>query len=594
MKNINELNKILKDKSITTLYQPIVNLKNGEVIGYEALSRGPLNSPLFFPDKLFETAKDFDLIWDLEQLCRMKALENSYGLDKNKYLFLNVDPLIIKDSKFKQGFTKEFLAKHNITPESVIFEITEKTSISDYKNFKNVINNYVEQGYKIAIDDIGSGYSGLTTLSEIRPHFIKIDIELIRNIDKDTFKQALIKTFVTLSENTNMKLIAEGIETEAELRTLISLNVYAGQGFFLQKPSPIFNEIPLNIKDMIIGIKENFDYSFGINKHYIGQIISGETSFTESVSCKLMKDYFSLTKATGACIVDANALPIGLIMEHTLNSNLATQYGNAVFGKRPVSIIMDRNPLIVDFNTSISTVSKIAMERDDSRLYDYVIVTKSNKYFGIVTIKRLLEYTTTLERNYAKELNPLTGLPGNTIIFNVLNEVIQSKKKFCILYFDLNNFKIYNDTYGFENGDKVIKFTADIIQTSIKHHFPFNSFVGHIGGDDFVSIFEGSFESCASLCKDFINSFDKTIIEFFNEKDRANGYIIAHDRKGNEDVFSLTSISIAGMYGNFKNFSTADDISKYITHIKKQVKAEKKSSYFIEDINMIYEFSENI
>jgi diguanylate cyclase (GGDEF)-like protein len=587
MNNINELNKILEDKSITTLYQPIVNLKNGEVLGYEALSRGPLNSPLFSPDKLFKTAEDCNLLWDLEQLCRTKALENSYSLEKDKFLFLNVDPLIMKDPKFKQGFTKEFLQKHNIVPESIIFEITERTSISDYKGFKNVINNYVDQGYKIAIDDIGSGYSGLTTLAEVRPHYIKIDMELIRDIDKDNFKQALIKTFVTLAENTNMKLIAEGIETKDELRTLIGLNVYAGQGFFLQKPSPAFNEIPKSITDLILHIKENLDYSFGISKHYIGQIISEDQSFTESVSCKLMKDYFSLTKATGACIVDGNDSPVGLVMEHTINSNLATQYGHAVFGKRPVSIIMDRNPLIVDFNTPISTVSKVAMERDNSTLYDYVIVTKKGRYSGIVTIKTLLEYTTTLERNYAKELNPLTGLPGNTIIFNVLSEIITMKKNFCILYFDLNNFKIYNDTYGFENGDRVIKFTANIIGECIKSYFPFNSFVGHIGGDDFISIIEAPFESCIDVCKSFICKFDKTIVEFFNEKDRLNGYIIAHDRKGNKDVFSLTSISIAGMYGNFKSFSTADEISKYITSIKKQVKEKKKSSYFIEDINKI-------
>ncbi len=329
------------------------------------------------------------------------------------------------------------------------------------------------------------------------------------------------------------------------------------------------------------------DYSFEFNKNYIGQIVSEEPSFILSIPCRLIKDYFDLSKATGACIIDSNGVPVGLLMEHTLNSMLATQYGNAIFYKRPASIVMNRSPLIVDYITPINTVSKLAMKRDDSTLYDYVIVTKDNKYRGIVTIKRLLEHITTLERNYARELNPLTGLPGNAIIFNVLNDVIKSCKIFCILYFDLNNFKTYNDTYGFENGDKVIKFTANLLEKYIKGESPSNSFVGHIGGDDFISILEAPFQTCIDFCKNFNNKFDDGILQFFNKTDITNGYILATDRKGNKDVFELTSMSISGMYGNFHRFSDGDSISQYITSIKKQVKSEKRSAYFIEDINII-------
>lgn len=586
--NINsELDAILKNGTITTLYQPIVEFNNGEVIGYEALSRGPEGSPLFLPDMLFAIAENCNRLWDLTLLCRTKAVESATHLEKNKYLFLNVNPLIIRDPKFKLNFTKEFLGKNNIIPEKIIFEITEKTAIGDYMRFKDVLENYVEQGYSIAIDDVGSGYSRLTTLAEVKPAFIKIDMELIQNIDKDIFKQSIIKTFVTLSQSTGMKLIAQGIKTEAELRTLIELKVYAGQGDFLQSPLSDFNNIPPKIRDLIVGMNKNTDYSFEFNKNHIGQIVSEEPAFIESSSCRLIKDYFSTSKATGACIINHSGIPVGLLMEHTLNSMLATQYGNAIFYKRPASIVMNRSPLIVDYTTPISTVSKVAMERDSTALYDYVIVTKDDKYSGIVTIKRLLEYTTTMERNYARELNPLTGLPGNAIIFSVLNDVINNCKNYCILYFDLNNFKAYNDTYGFENGDKVIKFTADLLNKCIKSASAFNSFVGHIGGDDFIAILQSTFESCINVCKNFNAEFDQGILQFFNKIDRENGYILATDRKGNKDIFGLTSMSISGMYGNFQKFSDGDSISQYITSIKKQVKSKKKSAYFIENIDVI-------
>jgi len=250
--DIYELKRILKNEEITTVFQPIISLQNGSIIGYEALSRGPKNSFLQYPDKLFAVAEKNNILWDLEYLCRKKAIEKACLMEINKFLFINVDPLIIKDEKFKKGFTKEFLHQYNISPESIIFEITERTAIEDYTSFKAALNNYVDQGYKIAIDDTGAGYSGLKMLSQVKPHYIKIDMDLIRDIDKDTFKQALIKCFVTLSEVTNMKLIAEGIETLEELITLINMGVYAGQGYFIQRPTENALEITQDIKALII------------------------------------------------------------------------------------------------------------------------------------------------------------------------------------------------------------------------------------------------------------------------------------------------------------------------------------------------------
>lgn len=586
MEYITELNKILKKKSITTLFQPIICLKTGEILGYEALSRGPVDSPLFSPEKLFSEAKKCNKLWEIEALCRKKALEIFKRLQVDKYLFLNVDPIVLKDRRFKE----EFMSSTNVP---ITFEITEKNCINDFEDFKNILDSYVSHGYKIALDDMGSGYSTLIALSKIKPHFVKIDMELIRDIDKDTFKQAVVKALVLLSENTNMKLIAEGIETEQELEALINLNVYAGQGFFLQRPTESIFPVPKNIRAKIFKSKLTDKYSIYTENHFVGQILHNITSFSESVSCKLLQDYFSLAKISGACIVDGENKPVGLIMEHSLNSKLATQYGNAVFGKRPISIIMDENPLIVDFFTPISKVSKFAMNRGEDTLYDFIIITKENKYAGIVTIKTLLEYTTALERNYAKELNPLTGLPGNTLIFKTLSNIISSHKEFCILYFDLNNFKTYNDTYGFENGDKILKFTSTLIEDVTNACFPLNSFIGHIGGDDFVTVFEGSYKNSSKLCNLVIERFDNEVLQFFNDTDKANGYIFAQDRNGRKDKFPLTSISISGMHGNFKSFPSPADISKHISSIKKQVKLKHKSAYIIEDLHLSLKYFEH-
>jgi EAL domain-containing protein (putative c-di-GMP-specific phosphodiesterase class I) len=399
-----ELDYILSTGNIATVYQPIVSLDNGSVIGYEALSRGPKDSILQSPDKLFAAAILHNRSWDLELLCRTKAIERAEDIQKDKYLFINVDPHIFKDEKFKKGFTKEFLSRHNISPENIIFEITEKTSIEDYKSFRAALNNYVEQGYKIAIDDTGSGYSGLKMLTETKPHYVKIDMDLIRNIDEDTFKQALIESFVKLAEITNMKLIAEGIETEGELDTLINLGVYAGQGYFISRPAGTMLDTPCHVKEFISRYNRlknnNMEIHFG---NSIGEIVKMDKPFETNTSCKELKAYFDSRESTGACIVN-NGFPVGLVMKHSIDSALATQYGVSVFMKRPVSLVMDVKPMIVDYHTPVREVAKVAMARSQSNVYDYIIVTRENRYYGLVSIRSLLNYTIKLEYNYARQL----------------------------------------------------------------------------------------------------------------------------------------------------------------------------------------------
>lgn len=248
----NQLEEILTTKAIHAVFQPIVSLLDGEVFGYEALSRGPQGSLLERPDDLFPAAEQFNKVWELEFLCRSKALARANDLPKDKMMFINVDPNIINDPRFQKGVTLEMLAYYKIDASNIIFEITERNSIEDYKSFRKVLDHYTSQGYKIAIDDMGSGYSGLKLLAETQPQFIKIDMDLVRNIDKDVLKQALLKAFNEFSVVANMKMIAEGIETMDELQTLIAIGIPYGQGYLLQRPIDKFLDISPVIKTAIL------------------------------------------------------------------------------------------------------------------------------------------------------------------------------------------------------------------------------------------------------------------------------------------------------------------------------------------------------
>lgn len=581
--NLLELTSILINENISTLFQPIISLHTGDVLGYEALSRGPVTSFLHSPDKLFAVAEEYNKTWDLELLCRIKAIEGAKNLPLNTLLFINVDPNIFKDEKFSKGFTKAFLANHHVSHESIIFEITEKTCITDYKSFKKAIDNYVEQGYKIAIDDTGSGYSGLKMLTEVQPHYVKIDMDLIRNIDRDTFKQALLECFVKLAQITNMKLIAEGIETEAELKTLIKLGIYAGQGYFLSRPSSSFVTTPVPLKKLILNYKHSKEYRyFACGTNSIGELVQSNKAFDISTQCGTIKSFFNQEPdITGVCILEHNH-PVGLVTKSSLDSVLAKPYGVSIFTNRSISLIVNQEAMIVDYYTSVSEVAKTAMQRPTSMMYDYIIVTRDNLYYGIVTVKSLLEFTNALEYNYARELSPLTGLPGNSTIENIIRYNLFSNIHCSVLYFDLDNFKIFNDTYGFEKGDLVIKYTAKLIEAKLNEFSFSSSFLGHIGGDDFVCIIDSPLQDCHSFCQSLLNQFDSEILSFFGDTHKKQGYIEGKDRLGIPTRFPLTTLSIAGIHGYLSSLSSYENISSKIASLKKQAKRIKGSSYTLE------------
>lgn len=566
-----ELRGIIAINNLRSVFQAIVSLQTGEVIGYEALTRGPVDSKYINPEILFEEAKTHDLLWDLEILCRSNAIKTFSSHNSDKLLFVNVDPAVLKDEHFIKGFTKEILTEHNISPLSLIFEITEKTSIDNYKNFNEVIDYYKSQGYKIAIDDVGTGYSGLTTIANTRPNYIKMDMSLITNVTRDNFKKAIIKSFVEFANTTNTKIIAEGIEDVNDLYTLIEIGVHYGQGYLINRPNDNLLETSELIKNKIV------DKNISLKKHSfssssnveIGEIARQDSPVLSTTTCSEIDKLFkSNPNITGIPIVNSDSITLGIVMNSNFFSKVGTQYGWSIFMKRPVHLVMDSTPLVVDYYTSLDKVSKIVISREEDKLYDYIIVEKDNKYFGVVPVISLLEKTMQFEVNVAKYSNPLTGLPGNVVIEDSISKLILEKKEFSLLYFDINDFKAFNDTYGFENGDRILSFTASIIQ---KHTCLYkDSFLGHIGGDDFVAIIPG--HDAYDLCQNIIDEFDSNIADFYNEDDIQRGYIQSFNRNNNEENYPIMSISIGIVMDKNKYYTSIYELTEEAAKIKKNAK----------------------
>ena len=191
-------------------------------------------------------------------------------------------------------------------------------------------------------------------------------------------------------------------------------------------------------------------------------------------------------------------------------------------------------------------------------------------YYTVKNLTRLL----TINRR----MSPLTGLPGNVQINSELKKHLMKNEEFSILYLDLDNFKAYNDVYGFLKGDQIIEYTANIIVNAV-HNYG-NGFVGHIGGDDFVAIVPGT--SCEKLCQNVILEFDNNVQKFFTEDDLEKGYIEVANRRGIIEQFPLTSLSIgvvASDVGRFHNILEIGEVGAQVKHAAKSVMG---SSYAID------------
>ncbi|MEI6100219.1 MAG: bifunctional diguanylate cyclase/phosphodiesterase [Eubacteriales bacterium] len=567
---------VVNNREIKTVFQPIISLRDGQAYGYEALSRGPQNTEMHSPEMLFRYAEKCDALWELDLLCRSKALE---AVSEGQYkirLFLNVYPNVMHDIKFRKGFTKEYLDKFGIDPQNIIFEINEKAAIQNMMEFRKTVSNYKEQNYKIAIDDAGAGYSGLNMISDIHPHFLKLDMNLIRDIDKDHMKQALVRSMVEFSKLSNTFLIAEGIETEQELAKLIEIGVHYGQGFYIQRPCPNILPVSEEIINSIhnLNMKRNHLFGSRISDIYISNITTVLRTLNPNIMIYQVQEMMRADlNIPGYCITD-NETVLGVITRDQLFGKLSTQYGYSLHYKKPISDIISADFMSVDHTTPIDLVAKTAMQRKADNLYDFITVTKDNKYFGIVTVRDLLEKTIEIEIVNAKHLNPLSELPGNLIIEKQLEKCVDAGKPYTILYFDIDNFKSYNDVYGFEKGDMVIRSLTFILKENISS----DQFIGHIGGDDFIAVVEN--KEVQTICNSIISQFDSSTTHFYSTEDLEKGFILSKNRHGVEESYPLMSISIAGVLS--PRFNNIYEISETASMIKKKCKQVAGSIFMME------------
>ncbi|BBP42799.1 GGDEF domain-containing protein [Thiosulfativibrio zosterae] len=577
----NELLTVFTGQHIRSCFQPIVDIKKRKVCGFEALTRGPQKSALFYPLNLFATAADFGCLYEMDILARVMAIESfakQIDAADEAYLFLNVSVESVLNCHHQKGLTLAALDALGVEPSRIVIEITELQPVEDFNVFVTAINHYRKLGYKVAIDDLGSGYNGLRIWSEIRPDFVKIDRHFVTGIHKDADKRRFMETMVSLARGLKTKIVAEGVETELELRTLEALGVDFVQGFLFKKPDPRISNV--------------LDYQWPIERQ---ESLSGkfETVFSVISSDRRLNPDTSVAEVAEMFLtqLDADFFPVvgkgkvlGMVWRRDFMDVWARKYGQELHGRKAIVRLMDSQPIVVDCNTSLVTLSRLITDYRGQGRSDAFVVTQDDCYLGCGEFKDLLRKITDLKVESAQYANPLSGLPGNVPIQNFIGQLLAKNQEFAVIYVDVDHFKPYNDYYSFEQGDGVIRMISEVLKesVSIEDIALENMFIGHIGGDDFILVLQ-NIDLAQAMSQDILHGFQQRIGTFYLEQDRLQGGIHATDRNHEARFFPMMSLSLGVLLVRPNKFSHTQMLASYATKAKKGAKAAGGNSYFIFD-----------
>ncbi|MBE0363118.1 hypothetical protein PULV_a0752 [Pseudoalteromonas ulvae UL12] len=568
-----KLTTLLFEQTISTVFQPIFDLSNKTILGYEALSRGPKGHDFEMPITLFQAAEQFGKVAELELLCRRTAIKNFAQLQLQGQLFLNVSPRTLLDPCHKKGETLQLIEAYGLKASQVVIEVTEQHEVDNPQLLQQTLAYYRDLGFTIAIDDLGAGHSGLRKWSELNPDIVKIDKYFIDHCHQSVVKKEFLKSIIELAKATNTAVIAEGIEHDHELQLLLELGIVFAQGYLLErptaKPSKTFNQHLFHHAKFKSKASELDNYQL------IGSLVECYPTLLDSCSCQQVQNNFERDKSlTSLAVLNAQRQPIGMIHRDQLAEIFAAPYGQALYGKKSVLTVMEPQPLIVDTHQSLDVVSQQITDFDFD-IRRHIVVTELGEYRGLVPLRKILKHITDQKVRHAQHANPLTMLPGNVAITESIEQRIKHQTSFHLAYVDLNHFKQFNDLYGYASGDAVIKLLANVIRECTKES---EGFVGHIGGDDFMVIFDH--DGAQQICRDIIEKFEHQSQSFFTPTHIEAGGYWATNREGQKQFVPLLTLSIGLVNPDLQYCENSHQVSALATDAKKEAKRYRQSYLF--------------
>ena len=574
------LRDIIQSESLSALFQPILDMGSASVIGYEGLIRGPSDSPLHSPVALFKLARECNRVAEVEYLCRRIVLESFARLGGKGKVFLNISPDVLLQQDWKTGQTLQCIQQVGLQPQQVIIEITENAPTTDYRLLREAVHHYRNMGFEIAIDDLGEGFSGLRLWSELRPNYVKVDMHFIQGINLDPLKLQFVRSIQEIANKSGARVIAEGIETEAELIAVRDLGIAFGQGYHIARPHPYpALESKPEIRQILIGSNYGGAQRYLSNhRTTVAKLIKQVPPVAPDCPNDVVYEMFEKHPGLYSIPVVKAGMPVGIIGRDTMIDRFARPFHRELYGRKSCDMMMTTAALMVDKSTSLHDLSDLILQSEPHHLSTGFIITDENgNYAGMGSGHDLLRLITQMQISAARYANPLTLLPGNVPINEHIDCLLQEGLPFVACYFDLDHFKPFNDVYGYQKGDEVIQMSGRLLKEICD---PERDFLGHIGGDDFIILFQSA--DWERRCRTLLARFGETIPSHYHALDHARGGIETEDRQGKRTFQPLISFSIGSVMVDPDSFHSHHEVSAAAAIAKKQAKKIPGNSLFME------------
>jgi diguanylate cyclase (GGDEF)-like protein/PAS domain S-box-containing protein len=606
--------RAIDDGEFFLCYQPKIDVKGMHLIGVEALARWKRpGEGVIPPDRFIAVAEENGMIvrlggWILREACRQNRAWQDGGLPPT-VVSVNISARQLRENSFVEQVTRT-LEETGLEPRYLELELTESVVMADSDEIVQKLARLKQLGVGISVDDFGTGYSSLSYLKHLPVDTIKVDRSFVRDIVHDPDDKAIVEAVIAMGHALGLTVIAEGVETVEQLEFLRSQNCNQAQGFYFSKPLdpdqlarflnqhcpetpplPGKERPPLQGPSLITSplclavppLAPPSEALTAAEPHCIGDISLSIPPAHPGDNLAIALKRFQTEKGLLVLpVVDAGSI-VGILNRSIfLEEHVIGMHGFAfqINHSKKMRDLMAPVPLILEASTPIEDAARSIQGLGEGMRIDNVCVVRDSSYQGIIDVNRFISAITEINLSLAKGANPLTGLPGNESIQREITNRLASGRPFDIAYIDVDNFKPYNDYYGFQRGDQVIKVLGEIItKTTGATSAGTAGFSGHIGGDDFIVITEP--HQSPAVASRIIRSFEGCHPLLHDRDDCCAGCYVSTNRKGEQETFPLLSLSIGIVNTLQTPVSSYGQLASLSTEVKRLAKRQPGSSVVI-------------
>jgi EAL domain-containing protein (putative c-di-GMP-specific phosphodiesterase class I)/GGDEF domain-containing protein len=486
---------LIAEARFSVVYQPIVDLRSNQIVGFEALTRVDESEGFANTGELFEAAATLGVQWELEQATRQRAILCAHSWPDHIQLFINCAPEVIQHPQFAEDLFLALGTHSSRGPSQVIVEITERSPHLDMAALTDKVDALRKLGLQIAIDDVGMGASGLVRISALRPGWLKLDRALISQIDKDRFRWNLVRYLVQFAKSCGVQVIAEGIEREEEAQAVREIGVCFGQGFHLGKPTadPLaLLTAPACTATTVRPAHNAQPSSLAMLRGVQAALVVDRRQSAASAAQLLLP----IAEQRGVCVIDGNHL-LGWVsrqdvLSHAADDKLATT---------PLGMLIRRCPVVESDQVEFAELFELGATHAQLKSECPIVIVQDQYPLAIITTNTLLAVAADLFRDTGSWSNSAghRSLPSRVVCEQHLDSILANcapltagmtaatlpSVRCDAAVLDLRGMGRFNRAHGFEQGDQLMSVLVDLVRTVVVAETP-GVFFGHLGLDAYL------------------------------------------------------------------------------------------------------------